>query len=64
MPLLEMAAADKHIASCPECQRELAPTVAALAMWHADLEPKPSLQARLATGCTCLLITSTKDVLR
>lgn len=60
-----MAPADKHIAACPECQRELAPTVAALAMWPADvLEPKPSLQARLATGCTCLLITSTKDVLR
>lgn len=53
LPPLEMAAADKHIASCPECQQEvrmLAPTVAVLAMWPADvLEPKASLQARLAS---------------
>jgi quercetin dioxygenase-like cupin family protein len=48
----DMPAAEKHINSCSECQRELAmlrPAARALAMWPADvLIPKPSLQERLA----------------
>ena len=53
LPSSDIAAAEKHINSCSECQRELAmlrPAARALAMWPADvLKPAPSLQARLAS---------------
>jgi anti-sigma factor ChrR (cupin superfamily) len=52
LPSNDIPAAEKHINSCPECQRELAmlrPAARTLAMWPADmLAPRPSLQARLA----------------
>jgi hypothetical protein len=48
----EVAAAEAHIASCPDCQRELEslrPVVDRLVSWPIDvLRPAPSLQARLA----------------
>jgi len=48
----ELAAAAAHIASCPECRRELAslrPVVERFAAWPADvLRPGSLLQARLA----------------
>src|SRR5437868_3418934 len=48
----EIAAAEAHIASCPECQRELEglrPVVDSFVSWPTDvLRPTRSLQARLA----------------
>ena len=48
----EIAAAEAHIASCPDCQRELEslrPVVDRFVSWPTDvLRPTPSLQARLA----------------
>jgi len=48
----EVAAAEAHIASCPDCQRELAslrPVVDRFVSWPTDmLRPTRSLQARLA----------------
>jgi anti-sigma factor ChrR (cupin superfamily) len=48
----ELAAAEAHIASCPECQRELAslrPVVDRFVSWPTDvLRPTTSLQERLA----------------
>jgi anti-sigma factor ChrR (cupin superfamily) len=48
----EVAAAEAHIASCPDCQREvesLRPMVDRFVSWPADvLRPTTSLQARLA----------------
>src|SRR3546814_5751846 len=48
----EAAAAEAHIASCPDCQRELEslrPVVDRFVAWPADvLRPTTSLQARLA----------------
>src|SRR5438067_2249304 len=48
----EVAAAEAHIASCPECQRELEslrPVVDRFVSWPTDvLRPTTSLQARLA----------------
>src|SRR5437762_12817130 len=48
----EVAAAEVHIASCPECQRELEslrPVVDRFVSWPTDvLRPTTSLQARLA----------------
>ena len=48
----EVAAAEAHIASCPDCQRELEslrPVVNKFVSWPTDvLRPTTSLQARLA----------------
>ena len=48
----ELAAAEAHIASCPECQRELAslrPVIDSFVAWPTDvLRPTTPLQARLA----------------
>jgi anti-sigma factor ChrR (cupin superfamily) len=48
----EVAAAEAHISSCPDCQRELEslrPVVDRFVSWPADvLRPTTSLQARLA----------------
>jgi anti-sigma factor ChrR (cupin superfamily) len=48
----EVAAAEAHIASCPDCQRELEslrPVVDRLVSWPTDvLRPTTSLQGRLA----------------
>ena len=48
----EIAAAEAHIAACPECQRELEslrPVVDRFAAWPTDvLRPTTSLQVRLA----------------
>src|SRR6185503_13126534 len=48
----EAAAAETHIASCPDCQREvesLRPVVNQFVSWPTDvLRPTTSLQARLA----------------
>jgi anti-sigma factor ChrR (cupin superfamily) len=48
----EVAAAEAHIASCPDCQRELEslrPVVDRFVSWPTDvLRPTASLQARLA----------------
>ena len=48
----EIAAAETHIASCPDCQRELEslrPAVDRFVAWPADvLRPAASLRARLA----------------
>jgi anti-sigma factor ChrR (cupin superfamily) len=48
----EVAAAEAHIASCPQCRRELEslrPVVDSFASWPTDLlRPTKSLQARLA----------------
>ena len=48
----EIAAAEAHIASCPDCQREaesLRPVVDCFVSWPTDvLRPTTSLQARLA----------------
>ena len=48
----EVAAAEAHIAACPDCQRELEslrPVVDSFVSWPADmLRPTTSLQARLA----------------
>ncbi len=49
----EVAAAETHIASCPDCQREmesLRPVVNQFVSWPTDvLRPTTSLQARLAS---------------
>src|SRR5881392_197105 len=51
-PASEVAAAEAHIASCPNCRRELAslrPVVDRFVSWPTDvLRPTTSLQARLA----------------
>src|ERR1044072_2804801 len=48
----EVAAAEAHIAACPDCQRELEgirPVVNRFVSWPTDvLRPTPSLQSRLA----------------
>ena len=48
----EVAADEAHIASCPDCQRELEslrPVIDSFAVWPTDvLRPAASLQARLA----------------
>jgi len=52
LPASEVAAAEAHIASCPDCQRELEslrPVVDRFVSWPTDvLRPTTSLQARLA----------------
>lgn len=52
MPPSRMSAAEQHISSCPQCQREAAglrPVVDAMASWPADvLRPSLSLKERLA----------------
>jgi anti-sigma factor ChrR (cupin superfamily) len=52
LPASGVAAAEAHIASCPECQRELEslrPVVDSFVAWPTDvLRPTTSLQARLA----------------
>ena len=52
LPASEIAAAEAHIASCPECQRDLEalrPLLDRLVSWPTDvLRPTTSLQARLA----------------
>jgi hypothetical protein len=52
LPANEAAAAEAHIASCPECQREfesLRPVVDRLVFWPTGvLRPTTSLQGRLA----------------
>ena len=52
LPTSEVAAAEAHIASCPDCQRELEslqPVINTLVSWPTDvLRPTRSLQARLA----------------
>src|SRR5207253_1442360 len=52
LPTSEVAAAEAHIASCPECRRELEslrPVVDRFVSWPTDvLRPTTSLQARLA----------------
>jgi anti-sigma factor ChrR (cupin superfamily) len=52
LPASEIAAAEAHIASCPDCQREfeaLRPVVDRFASWPTDvLRPSASLRARLA----------------
>ena len=49
-----MSAAEKHISSCPQCERELESLrgiVDTMASWPADvLRPSPSLKERLARG--------------
>jgi quercetin dioxygenase-like cupin family protein len=52
LPTSEVAAVEAHIASCPDCQRELEglrPVVERFVSWPADiLRPPTSLQGRLA----------------
>ena len=52
LPPSELAAAEAHIASCPDCQRELEslrPVVDSFISWPTDLlRPATSLQGRLA----------------
>src|SRR5258708_25906217 len=52
LPASEIAAAEAHIASCPDCWRELEvlrPVVDRFVSWPTDvLRPSASLQARLA----------------
>ena len=52
LPAGEIAAAEAHIASCPDCRRELEalrPVVDRFVSWPTDvLRPSTSLQARLA----------------
>jgi anti-sigma factor ChrR (cupin superfamily) len=52
VPASEIAMAEAHIASCPDCQRELEalrPVVDRFVSWPTDvLRPSASLQARLA----------------
>jgi quercetin dioxygenase-like cupin family protein len=52
LPPSDVAAAEAHIASCPDCQRELEslrPMVDRFVSWPTDvLRPPSSLQARLA----------------
>jgi anti-sigma factor ChrR (cupin superfamily) len=53
LPASEVAAAEAHIASCPDCQREvetLRPVIDGLVSWPTDvLRPTTSLQMRLAS---------------
>ena len=53
LPANEVAAAEAHIASCPDCQRELEslrPVVNRFVSWPTDvLRPTTPLQARLAS---------------
>jgi hypothetical protein len=52
LPAGEVAAAEAHIAACPDCQRELKslrPVIDRFVTWPTDvLRPPTSLQARLA----------------
>src|SRR6185312_9246 len=52
LPAGEVAAAEAHIAACPDCRRELEtlrPVVKRFVAWPADmLRPATSLHARLA----------------
>jgi anti-sigma factor ChrR (cupin superfamily) len=52
LPRDEVVTAEAHIASCPDCQRELTsfrPMIDGLVSWPTDvLRPSASLQARLA----------------
>jgi anti-sigma factor ChrR (cupin superfamily) len=52
LPTSEVAAAEAHIAACPDCQHELEslrPVIDSFVSWPADvLRPTTSLQARLA----------------
>jgi anti-sigma factor RsiW len=52
LPASEIAAAEAHIASCPDCQRELEslrPVINQFVSWPTDvLRPTTSLQGRLA----------------
>jgi hypothetical protein len=48
----EVAAAEAHIAACADCRRELERLRPVLDRVWSE------------TGCTCLLVTSTRDVLR
>jgi len=52
LPASELAAAEAHIAACPDCQRELEslrPVVNSFVSWPTDvLRPTTSLQTRLA----------------
>ena len=52
LPTSEVAAAEAHIAACPDCQRELEslrPVVERFVAWPTDvLRPTTSLQGRLA----------------
>jgi anti-sigma factor ChrR (cupin superfamily) len=52
VPTNEVAAAEAHIASCPDCQRELEslrPVIDRFVSWPTDvLRPNASLQTRLA----------------
>ena len=52
LPASELAAAEAHIASCPDCRRELEnlrPVIDRFVSWPTDvLRPTTSLQARLA----------------
>jgi len=52
LPASEIAAAEAHIASCPDCRGELEalrPVVDRFVSWPTDvLRPSTSLQARLA----------------
>jgi quercetin dioxygenase-like cupin family protein len=52
LPAREVAAAEAHIAACPDCRRELEslrPVLDRFAAWPTDvLRPTTSLQARLA----------------
>ena len=52
LPASEVAAAEAHIASCPDCRRELEslrPVVDSFVAWPTDvLRPASSLQSRLA----------------
>jgi hypothetical protein len=53
LPMREVAAAEAHIASCPDCQREvesLRPVIDRFVSWPTDvLRPTSSLQMRLAS---------------
>jgi anti-sigma factor ChrR (cupin superfamily) len=52
LPASEVSAAEVHIATCPDCQRELEslrPVIDRFVSWPTDvLRPTPALQARLA----------------
>ncbi len=52
LPAIEAAEAERHIASCPDCQRELEslrPVLDSLVAWPTNiLRPPASLEARLA----------------
>ncbi|HYC94229.1 MAG TPA: cupin domain-containing protein [Sphingomicrobium sp.] len=52
LPAAEVAAAERHIASCPDCRRDLdalRPLIGRFAAWPADVvRPRGSLRERLA----------------